>query len=385
MVRTDTGSAKNGITCVTNRILTPFLDQKFYHPSSAMGLSSAALFLSILCSIPFRSLSLIPVSVINLEHDTNRWNEVSTELTSKGVDNIQRMPAIYGKNLSLHEIRTNTTQLARVFCTKAMIGCYLSHRNFWEQTLKGSSSSQMILEDDVQVSDDFCQKVEQAMEILETSEESKDTWDVLILGAFGSVNPQGRRGIHDVNSLVVGGSRKHRDLQGGSSSPNLRIFSPRRPFGTQAYILSKRGAQKLLEKAWYASNHVDCVIWGIQELNIYCCDPMLAHQNMNTDSTIGGSKSLLQRLIPDNLLVDDYSKVTVSWALGEPIIQIPGLGVLTIGGAIVTSVASALVGLNLGSAKWTKIWYSIQTGMTAALVFLMRMMSRPVGREEALV
>lgn len=347
-----------------------------------MGPFSVVILCSILFSFPFQCLSLVPVSVINLDHDTARWNQVSAELASKGVDHVQRMPAVYGKNLSPDEIRLNTTRLARVFCTRAMIGCYLSHRNFWEQTWKGSSSSQMILEDDVQVSEDFCRKVQQAMEILDSASESKDTWDVLILGAFGSVNPYGRRGIHDANALVVGGSRKHKILHDGSSSPNyLQLFSPRRPFGTQAYVLNKRGARKLLERAWFASNHVDCVIWGIQELNIYCSHPMLAHQNMATVSTIGGSKSLLQRLIPDTLLVDKYSKVTVQWALGEPLVRIPGCGVLTIGGAILMSAISALLGLSLRSSKWTKVWLSIQTSLTMALVLLMRVMSRPVGKE----
>jgi hypothetical protein len=65
------------------------------------------------------------------------------------------------------------------------------------------------------------------------------------------------------------------------------VIVPRRPFGTHAYALSRRGAEKLLKRAAVASYHIDVVIWGMPDLELYCCAPMLAHQAFDAPSTIG--------------------------------------------------------------------------------------------------
>ena len=75
----------------------------------------------------------IPINIINLDKDGDRWETVTKELTSKGVRqrSITRYPAIYGKDLGNVDLRQNVTLLSRLFCTKGTIGCYLSHRNIW--------------------------------------------------------------------------------------------------------------------------------------------------------------------------------------------------------------------------------------------------------------
>jgi len=323
---------------------------------------------------PFSLGLLIPVNVINLEKDKDRWEGVTGELIKGGVDvdRIHRIPAIYGKELSDLEVQANTTMLARIFATRGMIGCYLSHRSFWKKVSMGSEPHQVVLEDDVILHESFYDHLHEAVEGLEACLETKETWDVLILGGFGSIHPRGQRGMRDVNSLVLGDSRSPRII---STTDRLTLHLPRRPFGTQAYVLSRRGADKLVKEAWYAAGHVDCVIWGIQKLNIVCCDPLLAHQNMSFASTIGSNA--FDSCLPDTMLVDQYSKITVKWALGEPLIRIPIINkVLTVGKAICMSAVSALIGI-IGR-KFLPWLLPGQAILTAMLILLLRLMSKPV-------
>ena len=325
-----------------------------------------------------------PINIINLDHDTTRWNQVTGELASKGKvprKRIRRLPAVYGKTLSKEELRQNSTKLARTFCTPGMIGCFLSHKQFWIQTLEGRDPCQIVLEDDVLVAGNFCQLVDEAIAELDTNPETCNKWDVLILGAFGSVHPNGKHGLRDTNAIVVGGQRRPKQLF-RTSQNQILIHVPRRPFGTHAYVLSKRGATKLLSLAWFASGHVDCVIWGIRDLNMYCCDhegKMLAYQNTTAPSTIGIVPWGPETWFPSHWEVDPYSKVTVKWALGEPLVRIPYANiVITIGRAILATAAAGALAIGLRDRiPWL---LPFQLSLTLAVAILIRIISRPVKR-----
>eukprot|EP00977_Amphora_coffeiformis_P007795 scaffold1697_cov180-Amphora_coffeaeformis.AAC.31 len=59
-----------------------------------------------------------------------------------------------------------------------------------------------------------------------------------------------------------------------------------RPFGTHAYVLSKRGAEKLLRRAWKATYHVDCVISGI--VPFHGGSYYVGHRNVDSQSYQNG-------------------------------------------------------------------------------------------------
>ena len=79
----------------------------------------------------------LPITVINLDKDTERLKTVLAQLEKKGVplDVIERQPAVLGAALDASELRRRTTLLARMFATRGMIGCYLSHVDFWRRTM----------------------------------------------------------------------------------------------------------------------------------------------------------------------------------------------------------------------------------------------------------
>merc|ERR1711957_305888 len=122
-------------------------------------------------------------------------------------------------------------------------------------------------------------------------------------------------------------------------------YVPRRPLGTHAYVLSRSGARKLIRRAFYASGHLDCVIWGIRELKLLMCHPMLAYQDMSSVSTIGSAWGI-ENLLPDTLMVDNYSGVSVKWALNEQLLRI-GNFILTIGRTLTVLVLGNILGIAL--------------------------------------
>lgn len=307
--------------------------------------------------------------VINLDRDKERWESVVAELTSKGVPpkRIKRIEAVYGKNLTAEDLRTNTTIVARHFSTPGTIGCYLSHRSCWEQTARGGSEQEpykLFLEDDVLVADNFPEKVAEILkEIDEDCPETKDgNWDVIFLGALGCVHPEGKYGLNRIAAVMSGGLRRpQRVLEG---APHCHV--PKRPLGAHAYLLSKRGAQKLLDNCWRVSGHVDVVAWGMPDLKVVSVHPMLAHQNMGSVSTIGAITKGLETRLP-KLVVDHYTGIVLEWVYNAPVLQIGPL-LLTMG----RSVTYILGGYVVAALLYDKHpWLMVAHTMVFGILFVL--------------
>uniref|UniRef100_A0A7S2NN96 Uncharacterized protein n=1 Tax=Haptolina brevifila TaxID=156173 RepID=A0A7S2NN96_9EUKA len=119
------------------------------------------------------------------------------------------------------------------------------------------------------------------------------------------------------------------------------IHTPLRPFGTHAYVISERGAKKLLAAAPRASYHVDVVAWGVSNLRLFAVHPLLAKQT-HGDTTIGGA---VDRSWLPNFIIDDYTGTDFAWAWNAPLFQIGGpRGVLVTSGR---GISVAILGLVL--------------------------------------
>ena len=312
--------------------------------------------------------SMPVINVINLKQDTNRWETVTKELVSKGVplDCIQRLVAVYGKELSEQSLRRNVSPVARRFCTPGIIGCYLSHRTFWLKTATEDAPYQIVVEDDVIVADDFLQKLQDILDELEN-----DDWDVLLLGALGCVHPEGKQGFNRISAMVAGGGRKRKHV-------SRHAHVPRRPFGTHAYVLSKRGARKLLRRAGIVSGHVDVIAWGIPELDILCCNPMLAYQAFDVPSTIGAVTSGIETRLP-KLVLCKHTGITLEWVWNEPVLRVGNL-VMTYGRCFVFLLGGFGVSIALFHRyPWV---FTIQSTVFMLLLGILKIMTRPVGIPE---
>jgi len=156
----------------------------------------------------------ILINIINLDQGIERWRKISDNLEASGVDSswIHRYSAIYGKNLTKDELMSNTTALSRSLCSPGMIGCFLSHSNLWDKIATEEHPFQVVLEDDAVVCNNFCTRVYELVDELETNEEMSGRWGALLLGAFGCVDPKRRYGAYRVQAGLLGDGQKPRFL-----------------------------------------------------------------------------------------------------------------------------------------------------------------------------
>jgi GR25 family glycosyltransferase involved in LPS biosynthesis len=130
-----------------------------------------------------------------------------------------------------------------------MIGCGLSHLFIWQDAIKKNYKNILVLEDDVQFTDDFNEYLYNVMEEL-----PKD-YDILYLGYSDSIcNPP-------KNSYLN------------------YIYKPNFPVLLHAYIVSNNGLKKLLKLITKVDKHIDWLIaYNINKLNIYASQKKIVNQ-----------------------------------------------------------------------------------------------------------
>ena len=148
-----------------------------------MGPSSLLLLSGLGAAIALRTSDVPPAVVINLPRNPERFAAVKASLKEAGVK-YQRVDAVEGRQMTLAERYENVTALGRLFMTPGMIGCYMSHRKCWQETLKRGKGPLIVFEDDVELSPDFRDKLAEAMQSL------PEDWDVCLIGALGAISPK---------------------------------------------------------------------------------------------------------------------------------------------------------------------------------------------------
>lgn len=127
-----------------------------------------------------------PMFVLNLEKSTDRWEAAKHQMDDAGLK-VERFNAIDGRTLSHEELRKVSTRLAMFLQPRGVLGCYLSHRAFWQMVVDRHMSSAIIFEDDVRLVPDFKPRLQGHLESL-----GNETFDVIMLGAIGRVHPEGK-------------------------------------------------------------------------------------------------------------------------------------------------------------------------------------------------
>eukprot|EP01031_Cornospumella_fuschlensis_P027835 gene27835-33616_t len=247
---------------------------------------------------------------------------------------VVRLPAVDGKKLSPEELKNKTTALARFFQPKGVLGCYLSHHHFWQVVVDSKLPMAVILEDDVQLTSGFEEKLRRL--VREMDDVLGQDWDVVLLGAIGRVHPEGRDTYSSrFFSTYIGGNRRLKRV-----SP--RLYIPIRPAGTHAYMISQEGARKLLSLCAKATFHVDLDAWRHPSLRLYMSDPMLVHQTFQDTSLTELPASIVPSLpvplplpnLPSALSLrklDDWTRDPITkqpWShvLAEPLLQVTPYG-----------------------------------------------------------
>lgn len=258
--------------------------------------------------------------VVNMKRNEKRFEGVKRELDREGVK-FERLEAVEGKKLNASERRSQVTALARVFLTPGMMGCFLSHRRCWERCA-ATGEDLLVFEDDVVVEPDFARRLCVAMDDLPAN------WDVMLLGALGLVHPERKYGLwwllHFLPSVFF------LPWHGFRWKPRISelVHVPLRPAGTHAYVISPAGARRLLDACPRASYHVDVIAWGTKQLQLFCCNPLLAMQT-HADTTIGGREdwAWVKRWLSKagiSLVFDQYTGADIAWAYNTPLLRLGG-------------------------------------------------------------
>lgn len=178
--------------------------------------------------------------MINLDKDQHEFPDAARRFSKLGIQ-VERLSAVYGKSLSkeyidsvvhpygLHTIKNEMLTLWDILSLGA-VGCSLSHIKAWKMLLDSDQELLHVLEDDA----DPKESVEEMNQFVNEVEKIDPEWDVIYLGYLpkflGSCDQKLESGIWRIRSMMP---------------------------GTQSYLISKRGAKKLMEHAFPLVNAID--------------------------------------------------------------------------------------------------------------------------------
>ena len=208
--------------------------------------------------------------VINLDKEYEKYGSTVQQVKKLGFP-IERIRGVDGKSLSPQQKQGITTPFCNDYCTLSVIGCAASHLKALNTFLASRNSLAVICEDDVMLVDD-CK-----MKLMEALAELPDSFDMLFCGCY-DCDPSGKRTYSSsmVQLINKGAIGKERALPYGKN-----IYVPKMAFGTHCYVISRKGATKvvnILEKG--IDFHVDVQInRHFRELQVFAMYSQIAAQN----------------------------------------------------------------------------------------------------------
>ena len=194
----------------------------------------------------------IHVYCINLKHRTDRWERFSKQPELQELMKhytFERYEGVNGSSIDIikdHRISLRTKRNVKEHIRRdheeldsaGGVGCYLSHTNVWKQFLERPESHAIVLEDDAFLYDGFVEDLQRAMKDTTLLPQAPDVWFFHMPSEWyyeykGKANP----------SLV--------------KENNLGPWITNTCSAFTGYLISKKGAEKLLETAFPLDMHVD--------------------------------------------------------------------------------------------------------------------------------
>lgn len=184
--------------------------------------------------------------VINLDKDLEKWQQIQHKFSWK----LTRVSAIDGGGASGRPVYTN----------KHIYGCLMSHRKVWGVVVKTGRPS-LVLEDDCHPVEGFEEKLKSLIETLPRD------YDVAVVGYIASDVSRDYL-VAAISSPLM----KRRCMR----KVNKDWYVPGVFVGTHCYIVSPKGAQKLLNN--HTVYHADFIINSNKDLILYCPKETIASQ-----------------------------------------------------------------------------------------------------------
>jgi GR25 family glycosyltransferase involved in LPS biosynthesis len=185
----------------------------------------------------------IPAYCINLDKRKDRWAKFSAQPAVKQMKKLKRFSAVDGANVNIFDNELISTKTVYNITNKTRrshgeidaigaVGASISHATLWKEFLETNSEYCIIFEDDVIVPDRFNEMILAASSSLHDLKEEFHVW-LIHYGVF-------------VNNT-------YKPVQGD-------WITPTKFFGMGCYILSRKGAEKLLQNVYPIEMHIDAYI-----------------------------------------------------------------------------------------------------------------------------
>lgn len=201
---------------------------------------------------------------INLDRRKDRWETVKTEFTREDWP-IERFSATDGKELTLTPAQARMFKNNEFYSRRTVVGCAMSHYRLWDSLVDDDDAdAYLIFEDDIKLAKDFKKKLEKVIKQVTDQ-------DVVYL-AYHIWNDKRTSEYINLEAPDV----TFEDM-GISSYGRLKEFSPG---GAQSYLLTKKAASFLLEKAeedGMKKANDDFINFYHHSLKIWHCKPHLTH------------------------------------------------------------------------------------------------------------
>lgn len=211
----------------------------------------------------------LPVFVINLQRNPERRRFALGHLASLGMQ-ASVFPAVDGKTLALADLEARglyRESLAREKFSRplslAEIGCTLSHLGVYRRIVEERLDAALVLEDDAMLTEGAAGRLRPLLA------ELPEDWDLVQL------------------------TFQCRDTAPFSPSLVRFLMRPTMPVAATAYIISRRGAQKMIDAAYPVHYPADSLIgrsprWGMK---VFGATPQLATVNNVFPSNIAPPRS----------------------------------------------------------------------------------------------
>jgi|Laugrespbdmm15sd_2_1035082.scaffolds.fasta_scaffold03519_1 GR25 family glycosyltransferase involved in LPS biosynthesis len=232
-------------------------------------------------------------------------------LQSQGI-NTTWIEGINGKEVDKNYVKNHFVNFYSNFGPSGSIGCSLSHLKTWKTFLESGKDYCIIFEDDVVLKKNFTKRFKRALKY------TPNDYDILYLGNFGGTK---NKNFFTIMFDFLQISSEYRQI-------NKYIAKPKVALGAHAYVLSKKGAEKLirlLDKN--IDNHIDYCIQNLVSKNLittYTVTPRLAYQT-STDTTNSLNVSNSHPFIITDILSNFYldKMVRASYISTVSLLQIP--------------------------------------------------------------
>lgn len=237
---------------------------------------------------------MIPVFIVNLKSDKEKRHLMQKQLDEAGIK-YEFVDAIDGSKLSDQEKEKvySPQKAIEVFkreLSNGEIGCALSHLNIYRKMIEQKVEYAVILEDDVEICPDF-------LNLIKNFKEIQDECECLLLGHNDDI----KRDVFLYTSLW----HKKKYIK------NYKLYRfTKVAFGTYGYIMTLRGAQKLLHSVKTIDKPIDHYTGGF---NVVDCWGLVPRCVKISDHEKAKSKIVLER----NRLKETLHQVRYNSWLGK--------------------------------------------------------------------